>query len=172
MIGRKMDSRLNKRIGPVCKFGPGGDFVSVWPKEPTSFLKPAPNRLTKLLNSIAEIINATLGSEFDSVIEVPTDMAPETKRIFYQEEKLKYAVKDGKADKPAYPAATTAIKNNLRLSKEPMLFADDCRVGSRTGCKPKHRIRAYRRTAKKRPALSLPGQGSLFEANFRSARTA
>lgn len=168
----KMESRLNKQIEPICKFGPGGDFVSVWPKEPTFSLKPAPNRLTKLLNSIAEIINATLGSEFDSATEVPTDIAPETNRILYHEEKLKYAAKNTKADKPAYPTAATVIKNNRRLSSEPMLFADDWGVGGRAGHKSKHHIRAYRRTAKKRPALSLPGQGSLFEANFKSARTA
>jgi len=167
-----MENRLNKQIEPVCKFGPGGDFVSAWPKEPTSSLKPAPNRLAKLLNSIAEIINATLGSEFDSVTEVPTDIAPQANRILYQEEKLKYAVKNSEANEPPHTTSATIIKSNSPLSGEPMLFADDWGVGSRVGHKSKHRIRTYRRTAKKRHALSLPGQGSLFEADFKSAKTA
>ena len=29
-----MDRRLSEQIGFVCKFGPGGDFVSFWPSEP------------------------------------------------------------------------------------------------------------------------------------------
>lgn len=27
-----MDSGTNKQIGPVCRFGPGGEFVSIWPE--------------------------------------------------------------------------------------------------------------------------------------------
>ena len=167
-----MDSRLNKRIEPICKFGPGGDFVSVWPKESTSSLKPAPNRLTKLLNSIAGIINATLGSEFDSTTKIPIDFTPQADRILYQEEKLKYAVKNSEANESSHTTSTAIIKSNSPLSGKPMLFADDWGVGSRVGRKSKHRIRTYRRTAKKRHALSLSGQGSLFETDFKSARTA
>ncbi len=32
-IGKDMNSTINKEVGPVCKFGPGGDFVSFWPKD-------------------------------------------------------------------------------------------------------------------------------------------
>jgi len=59
-----------------------------------------------------------------------------------------------------------------RLSSEPMLFPDDCRISIRTGHKPKHGVRAYRRTAKKGPARGLSRQGSLFKSDFKSARTA
>lgn len=29
-----MNDYLNNKIDPVCKFGPGGDFVSNWPPQP------------------------------------------------------------------------------------------------------------------------------------------
>ena len=33
-----MNSGTNKQIGPVCRFGPGGEFVSIWPE--SSKLQP------------------------------------------------------------------------------------------------------------------------------------
>jgi hypothetical protein len=58
------------------------------------------------------------------------------------------------------------------LSVEPLLFADDIRVGLRIGHKPKHHVRAHRRASKKRHGLEIAGQGSLFDANGKSARIA
>jgi hypothetical protein len=34
-----MNSGANKQFEPVCRFGPGGDFVSIWPE--SSELQPA-----------------------------------------------------------------------------------------------------------------------------------
>ncbi len=167
-----MESRLNKQIEPVCKFGPGGDFVSVWPPEFPESPRPVPNRLAKLLTSLSEIITTLLGLELNTASAVPANIRRLTGRILAKREKLKYAAKNTKADKPAYPTAATVTKNDRWFSSGPMLVADDWGIGSRAGHKSKHGVRAHRRTAKKRPALSLPGQGSLFEANFKSARTA
>jgi len=150
-----MDSRLDNQIEPVCKFGPGGDFVSVWPGEPQQSRQPSTNRLTKLLTSLSEMISTLLGSELNTA----------------SKENLEYAV-ESKADKSAYSPSTTVIKSDSLISGEPILFADDRRISVRAGHKPKHRIRAYRRAAKKRSALSFGGQGSLFETNFKSARIA
>ena len=130
-----MDSRLNKQIEPVCRFGPGGDFISVWPSEPQRF-------------SLA------------------------SKNIPFRKEILEYTAGTTRANGPAYPAPATVIKGDSLFPDEPMLFTDDWRVGLRAGHKPKHHIRAYRRAVKKRPALVLAGQGSLFDANFKSAKTA
>ncbi|GAH28442.1 unnamed protein product, partial [marine sediment metagenome] len=57
-----MDSRLDNQIEPVCKFGPGGDFVSVWPGEAQQSRQPLTNRLAKLLTSLSQIIPTLLVS--------------------------------------------------------------------------------------------------------------
>ena len=167
-----MDSRLNKQVGPVCRFGPGGDFVSVWPGEFFVSGRSSPNRVRKLLTSLSELITLLLGLEPDSTSFVPTGVRHLTDRILAEKEKLKYGVRNGKADRRAYTASTAIIESNRQFQSEPMLFTDDWRVGIGVGRKSKHRIRAYRRTAKKKPAFQVQGQGSLFETDFKSARTA
>ncbi len=129
-----MDADRDKQIEPLCKFGPGGDFVSIWPKESIVSSQELPNCLGKLLSSVSK----TISTSADSV----------------------------------YLAPTTVTKSNRFVSGEPMLFPDDCRISLRTGHKPKPRIRAYRRTAKKRPAFGSSVQGSLFETDFKGAKTA
>jgi len=103
-----MNTHLHKQSEPVCKFGPGGDFVTAWPKEPTL---------------------------------------------------------------PPQPAPTPVIKSDSLFPVQPMLFPGDWAIAARTGHKTKRCIRAYHRTAKRKPALSLPTQGSLFETSFKSKKT-
>ena len=167
-----MNNRLNEQIRPICRFGPGGDFISVWPQEPTALPKLPTNRLTKLLASISEIITVLIGPEVDDALAESMDIHHPTGLILRQKEKLEYEIETGETDKSAYTTPITDIKNDSRISGEPMLFSDDSRISIRIGHKPKHRIRAYRRAAKKRPAPSLSGQSSLFEVDFKSARTA
>lgn len=167
-----MSSDKEKQIEPICRFGPGGDFVSVWPTELRESHQPSSNRLAKLLGSIAEIIAPLLGSEIDSTISTATNIQTTAEKIAAEKENLEYGVKVSHADKPAYAAPAPIIKGNRRFSGEPVLFADDWRISIRAGHKPKHSIRAYRRTAKKRSSSDVPGQDSLFETNFKIARTA
>jgi hypothetical protein len=146
-----MDSPPNKQIEPVCRFGPGGDFVSVWPPKTSQPPPPSKKLLAKVLGSLNEIIT--------------------TLRSSTSKENLEYVV-ESKAGKPAYSTPTTVIKSDSRFSGQPILFTDDCRISIGTGHKPKHHIRAYHRTAKKKPVISFAGHGSLFETNFKSAKTA
>jgi len=104
-----MNTHLHNQAEPVCKFGPGGDFVTVWPKEPT----PSPQ-----------------------------------------------------------PMPTPVIESDSSFPAQPMLFPGDWAVAAQTGHKTKRGIRTYHRTAKRKPALSLSTQGSLFETNFKSKKTA
>ena len=161
-----MDRYPNRQIGPICKFGPGGDFISIWPSEQSSQFST--NRLTKLLASLNKIIDKLVGPESYTDLAVPTDIQTTAGLVLADKEKLEYAASNG-ADEPAYTTPITIIKSNSRFSAEPMLFADDCRIGIATIHQPKHSIRAYRRTAKKRSALGLCLQGSLFEINLKSA---
>jgi len=145
-----MNSDKYKQIEPVCRFGPGGDFVSVWPPQASQPPQSSKKRLAKLLSSLNEIITALPGSDFNTT----------------SKENLEY-VAASKAGRPAYPTSTTAIKSDSRFPGQPMLFADDRRISVGTGHKPKHHIRAYHGTAKKRPAVSLASQGSLDFATCR-----
>jgi hypothetical protein len=153
-----MNSHPNKQIEPVCRFGPGGDFVSVWPPQS----QPPKKQPVTLLSPQNEIITTLLGS---------TSLVRAKCPAVARKENLEYVV-ESSTGKPAYSAPTAAIKSDSRFSGRPLLFADDCRIGLGADNKPKHHIRAYRRTAKKRPAISFAGHGSLFETDFKSARTA
>jgi hypothetical protein len=143
----KMNSQPNKQSEPVCRFGPGGDFVSVWPPQSQLLKKQPVNLLSRLNEIIASLIGST------------------------SKENLEYVVETS-AGKPAYSSPTAVIKSDSRFSGRSLLFPDDCRIGLAAGHKSKHHIRAYRRTAKKRPAIAFASHGSLFEPDFKSAKTA
>jgi len=105
-----MNERVNNQTEPLCRVGPGGDFVSLWPAEN----QPNSNCTTPI----------------------------------------------------------RVVKGDCRFSGEPMLFADDWLTGVRVCHKSKHSIRTYSRAAKKKSSHDSSGQGSLFEADFKSAKTA
>lgn len=167
-----MNSSTNNRTESVCKFGPGGDFVSVWPGESEPSSQPAKDGLSRLLVTLGEIISSLLGSGVRPQAPGPRSLKY---RIIDPKEKSGYTAKIAELDKPAYSPVRqrqATAKSNSLLSIEPRLFTDDWRAGIRAGRKPKHRIRAFRRTVKKRHAAVLSEQGSLFETNFKSAKTA
>jgi hypothetical protein len=167
-----MDNHFNKQNEPVCRFGPGGDFVSFWPKQHSTSRKPVPNSLALLLERLAKIINTKLSPDFDASADSPKNTPQPQTLTLPEKGNLKYEVKHAKSEKPVNTAPTPGINSNCDLQVQPMLFPDDRRVSISTGHKPKHRIRTYRRTAKKKAPVQLPGQGSLFEADFRCAKTA
>ncbi|MHC4159010.1 MAG: hypothetical protein ACYSSO_08015 [Planctomycetota bacterium] len=119
-IGGKMDG--HNQVEPVCKFGPGGDFVSFWPDEPTD------------VQSAAEAVPA-------------------------RKESIRY------------PFSSATGKSGSDICSQATLF-EDYPIGQQAGHKHKQRIRIYRRTTNKRPALNPAGQGTLFEADFKGAKTA
>jgi hypothetical protein len=143
----KMNNHTDKQIAPVCRFGPGGDFISVWPPQSQPHKAQPAKLLTRLNEIIAALLNLSSKENLDYVVE-------------------------SNAGKPAYSSPTTTLKGDSRFSGRPLLFPDDCRIGLTARNKPKHHIRAYRRTAKKRPAIAFAGHGSLFESNFKSTKTA
>ncbi|MHC4424320.1 MAG: hypothetical protein ACYSWR_06605, partial [Planctomycetota bacterium] len=120
-----MDSRLNKPVEPLCRFGPGGDFVSVWRGESFVSGRSSPNRVYKLLISLSELITLLLGLEPAGTSFAPTGVHHLTDRILAEEEKVKYGVRNNKAVGRAYAAPTAIIESNRRFQSEPMLFADD-----------------------------------------------
>ena len=167
-----MDNLSNDQNEPVCRFGPGGDFVSFWPKQHFTSRKAVPNSLALLLERLAKIINTKLTPDFDASADSPKNAHQPKTLTLPEKGNIKYEVKHAKSEKPADSAPAPVINSNCQLQDQPMLFPDDRRVSIPTGHKPKHRIRTYRRTTKKKAPVQLPGQGSLFEADLRCAKTA
>ena len=116
LLKTKLDEKMNpdeiSQTRPVCVFGPGGDFISIWP---SGSIQPG-----------------------DTLM-----------------------------------AADTSVKSSIILHhNETILFPEDTQIHTRTSHKPKHRIRTYRRTAKKSSASRPAGQGLLFDDNFKRIKTA
>jgi hypothetical protein len=151
-VVQKMINKSNGQPEPLCKFGPGGDFVRAWP---ALTYKVQKSPVAKLIDSLGEITAAITAS------------GPNIST----EESFLYADK-ANDDQPAHTPPITAIKGDSIFPGQPLLFPDDFRIGRNFKHQSKHRIRTYRRAAKKESAVSLPGQSSLFAADLRSARSA
>ena len=53
-------------LGPICKFGPGGDYVSAWPAVPLYSIAAAePNPLGRVLETIARMIGLAAPQQLD-----------------------------------------------------------------------------------------------------------
>ena len=163
-----MNDRRNNNIEPVCRFGPGGDFTTVWPKNAIQSTLPAPNSLTSVLNKVALILNNSLSAAACSAagtvqhsVNKPGGEGTKTN-----------ADKPIRSDKPVDTEADRTAAGNIKFPGQQLLFADDSRAGKSVRHKPKHRIRAHHRAAKKGTAFAVAGQGSLFDDNLKSAKTA
>ena len=162
----------DRNIEPVCRFGPGGDFTTVWPKDAIQSTLPGPNSLTKVLNKIAFILNSAISSESISGSKPTTSIHQTSDNNTSGEGNLIHADKERKSDEPVNAEANRTAKGNIKFPGQQLLFADDSRAGKSVRHKPKHRIRAHHRAAKKGTAFAVAGQGSLFDDNFKSAKTA
>src|SRR4030042_1470219 len=74
-MGRKMDRERIIQIGPVCRFGPGGDYTSTWPEgseliEFVNTLAEPKNAIGRLLDIIAGMAQILRGSRDKQGIEI------------------------------------------------------------------------------------------------------
>jgi len=167
----KITPERNREAEPLCKFGPGGDFTVVLQPEPSESSESS-KPLVKLLASAVEIVAIVLGlKRAGSYVPLRNAFCSNELTVCHKE-KVKNAAENSRAYNTTDPAPTTATEDGGPFSPEPMLFPDLGRNGIRIRHKPKHCIRTYRRTTKKRLAIGLSEQGSLFETKFKSARTA
>jgi hypothetical protein len=148
--------------GPVCMFGPGGDFVTKWsPKVKDSTLRPiADNPIGRVLATIAEVIGATVNPELLSQMTEQTEINRLININLHKEEQKSAELQP---DRTSDTAPTGGSKADIAVRREPMLFADDCGVSKRVKRKPHHRVRAHHRASKKRTSGKLQKQGTLFE---------
>ena len=159
----------SKQAEPICKFGPGGDFIATW--QPGSSESPeVSNCLTKLLISIVEALAVVIG------LKRICSNAPLI-NAFYSDELIgcheEEVINVFCNRKNKYDSTSNAtIEDDSSFSGEPLLFPNFSRDGNRIEHKSKHNIRTYRRTAKKRSALRSSEQGSLFEIKFQGVQSA
>jgi hypothetical protein len=163
-------------LGPVCKFGPGGDYVSDWPAVPLYTASSAGlNPLGRVLEMIGRMTGLS-SSESGSgglAAKVRYSADPQIKRIIQKrrEETVRAAEQNGQDGEP-YAPTIAVVGDDSEVSDEPTLFSDHTGACLRDSNKPYHRIRTSRRSARKRVRWGLPKQGSLFEAHPARAKTA
>ena len=158
-----------RQVGPLCKFGPGGDFVAVWEPKPSECTEV----LARLFSSAVEALAAAFGlKRATPAIRPPKGVAWTNEQTDYHMEKPKDAIEISTTRDSTDAASTPAPTNDRQFSAEPLLFPDLVRNGIRIKHKPKHRIRTSHRASKKGAAFRIPKQGSLFEGQFPRARIA
>lgn len=168
---RKAKAEVDMKAEPLCKFGPGGDFIAAW--QPTlSESSSSSNWLTKVLTFMLEPLALLLGLKPSGPSAHAGQAVAAHEFTARDEQRVPNGVRNIRVDRTFDAAPTATAAADCLFSGQPSLFPDHRRVGLRIRHKPQHRVRTYRRTAKKRPALWLPEQGSLFEIDLASARTA
>jgi hypothetical protein len=163
----------NKRFSndenfPVCRFGPGGDFVQdYWPDKK---LSQAPRRpIGSVLKAIAKMLDVVITEELlqNSTLE-KINLAINGAQITAD---LENEIDIDKSDELNAPPVA-GLEVNQHLQKEPMLFDNASGAGAIAGHKPADGIRARRGSKRKRSAFGTPWQGSLFESYPQSAKVA
>ena len=167
----KMTPESHGQIEPLCKFGPGGDFVALLQPEriePCQLLNP----LMRILSAVGEVIAVFLGLRHNDASIRPGGAPALNELADCYKEKIVHADTNSKACHTTDPAPASASDDGGAIPGESMLFPDLRRNGVRIEPKPKHRLRAHHRAAKKRSALRFAEQGTLFDVEFASAKIA
>lgn len=169
--GFKMVAQRTRQVEPLCRFGPGGDYEVTWQPEPEEVFEMS-NRTLRLLSAVLEVLAVVLGfKNTDAAVEW-RNAARRGGIIDFDRERMKNAAENSTCRNTAHAPAVAVADDGGAISGEQMLFPYVGRDGVGTEPKPKHGIRTYRRAAKKRSAVRFAKQGSLFEAQLKSAKTA
>ena len=165
----RMDIHRIRRIEPVCKFGPGGEYLSVWPPGLLPEDDLSGGHLSRLLASLAEIVGVLSGTR---CVQATTLTTSRNKTAPTAKETTPDAAARHRPHRRFDPETAPSAPAHRRFPREPMLFPDDSRAGEPAKPQPKHGVRAPRRAAKKVTAVDFAGQGSLFEVDAPRAKTA
>lgn len=157
---------------PVCRFGPGGDFVFDWPKHIRQSSGQALRQgsgqagpIAKVLKAISKMLDVVVTEELlqNSTLE-------KINQAINSDSNTEIKIDAGKFKSDAPTIA--GIEADRQLQKEPMLFDNVCGIVAIAGHKQNNGIRAHNRLKRKRPAFSASGQGSLFEPYSQSSKVA
>jgi len=182
---------MNRRIPPeknhLCRFGPGGEYLRVWP-DGSSFsnmhdsagifvhLGLALGRLAGQIQSLVrthtftgvppagcDLTPAKFPIRFQTVPVFPTDSPVSSWRTTH----APYARKTQKAFCPAHSHAPTTANfaDHSSIPTQQWLFPDHAGEGAYAAAQPRHHIRARRNAHPKRASVPNSQQGSLFDVN-------
>ena len=157
------------RIEPVCKFGPGGEYLSVWPPGRVQEDDLSAGHVTRLLESLGEIIGVLSGSR---CVRASTPAMSNNNPVATPKETSPDAAARHRPHRRFNPETAPGAAAYRGFPREPMLFPDDSRTGEPIEPQPQHGVRAPRRTPKIIAALDLPGQGTFFEIDAPRAKSA
>jgi len=160
---------MHQKSHPVCKFGPGGDFVWRWPRQGSLNLMHYGGRLNRIIALLDEMVKIMLGSQLESFGSAQIDKAATVAEAIHRLGGSQFADETDESGRPVFTPAIAVVRNGRRVLQQPMLFADNY---SKVRRKSKIRNRSYQKSAKKKVSCDRPGQGSLFETNLRGARIA
>ena len=164
-----MEEFSNHNNEPVCRFGPGGEYSYAWPDKEQDSAKYQTS-LMKVLATLRDILYATLSSGAEPNYSV-CESAVNTNRTKLLEKGFTQYVPASGEKKP-HTTTITNIKSHSRVSGQQLLFTDNSRISIGSVGKQKHRLRTHHRATKKRASHSFTGEGSLFDPDFKSAKTA
>jgi len=142
-------SNLYEQNQPLCKFGPGGDFVSCWPG--SAGIVPA-EKPGGIAESLVEIITALLAGR----LEPAGSSEAQNRRPI-----LKYELTHAKNQ------LSTTAGNVRKIPSQQLLFPDNSGTSRAAGHRHKHRLRPHRTASRRKFA-----QHTLFETSFKTAKTA
>jgi hypothetical protein len=169
----EMNIEDNSDYEPLCRFGPGGDFVRGWPPQIEGQTHLLHSGIGRVLASLSLIINKLRHQQqFETAAPVVDEPSSGASELFGAPAITELSTENHDDEGTIDPETDSVAASDSGLSGEPLLFADDIRVGLRIRHKPKHHVRAHRRASKKRHGLGISGQGTLFDADIKSARIA
>jgi hypothetical protein len=158
---------LNEANPPLCRFGPGGSYVTNWPAG-TSVASKKP--IASVLDTISKMLDTVINEELlqNSTVEKIHAAIQNAQLPDFMEDEIEF-------DKSNDVNATTVsgLKTGGQFKKlQPMLFDYASGTCEHSGNKQNNSIRAHRRLKRKRPAFSRPWQGTLFEPYIQSVKVA
>jgi hypothetical protein len=164
-----MESRngfLNDGNAPLCRFGPGGDYVKNWP---AGTYKAKQRPIGSVLDTIAKMLDTVISDELmaNSTIE-KIHSAIQNAQL---SDSMEYEIEYEKSNH-VNAAAVTGAKISEQFTAEPMLFDNAAGAFGHSGNKQNNGVRAHRKLKRKRPAFGRDWQGSLFDAHQQSVKVA
>lgn len=139
-----LDTKLNM---PLCKFGPGGDFR--WDYTPQ-----IDNNRQGVFAPVAEAVKFVIKS-----ISYRLPVCSGENEIVQEQHSFERQNREFNTGK------IRDTENIPSLSEQQAIFSDNARVVRAASKEPRHRVRALRRTPRKRFTVCLSGQSPLFETH-------
>ncbi|OHB53051.1 MAG: hypothetical protein A2Y07_06535 [Planctomycetes bacterium GWF2_50_10] len=157
--------RIQELTIPVCKFGPGGDFINAWPEMPAVISVPT-NPLGKVLDKIVAIMG--MAGVYNVTLSTVSSSRNLTARENYKEIQENVSTQNY-ADSNTQAASARAID---KAGTNKGLFSNDIGTGPRAKTRPHNNLRTFRTASRKGLNRITNKQGTLFEADSTWAKSA